>query len=90
MDNISLGTVMDTKDLYGIEASRIRIVDQIMERLEGKHPDYHHLSIFADTITWSGDVKSIEKVVNYERNKVLSKASGYAARQVLSELHLMG
>lgn len=90
INNVTLNTVMDTRDLYGIESARIRIIDQLMVRMEGKHPNYHHLAIYADTITWTGDVKSIEKAVNYEKNKILAKASGYAARQVITEATFQG
>ena len=90
IDNITIGTVMDCADIYGIEAARARIVENLISKMEGKAPDYHHLALYADILTWTGDVKSIEKAIHQERNKTFARASGYSASQVLMQAALKG
>ena len=58
---IQLGSVMDTLEYYGIEAARAKIIEQMMNVMEGKHPTYHHLSIYADILTWSGSFNPYRK-----------------------------
>ena len=83
LTHIHIGSVMDTYECYGIEAARSRIIEQMISVMEGNAPTYHHLSIYADILTWSGRVKAIERAIRSERNKTLGMASGYSAGKVL-------
>ena len=88
--HLHVGSVMDTFEYYGIEAARARIVEQMINVMEGKHPTYHHLSIYADILTWSGSVKAIERAVRMEKNKTLAMASGYSASKILMSAAAIG
>lgn len=88
--HLHIESVMDTFEYYGIEAARARIIEQMISVLEGKSPTYHHLSIYADILTWSGRVKAIERAVRMEKNKTLSMASGYSAGKVLMGMAAVG
>lgn len=83
LNHLHIESVMDTSAYYGIEAARVRIVEQMVSVLEGKSPTHHHLSIYADIITWSGQVRAIERGARMEKNKTLTLASGYSAGKVL-------
>jgi hypothetical protein len=83
LTHIHIGSVMDTFEYYGIEAARSRIIEQMISVMEGNSPTYHHLSIYADILSWSGKVKAIERAVRSERNKTLAMASGFSAGKVL-------
>ncbi len=88
--DIYLGTVMDTYYIYGIEAARAKIIEYMILTMEGKHPFYSHLSLYADIMTWGGDIISIERAINKEKNKTFPKASGYSAGKVLSHAAIIG
>jgi DNA-directed RNA polymerase II subunit RPB1 len=88
--NIHTESVMDTLEQYGIEAARVRVIEQMQASMEGNAPGYHHLAIFADTITWSGYARSIESAIKYEHDKTLSMASGYSAGRVLMDASVRG
>lgn len=90
IDNVVIGSVMDALDIYGVESARIKIIEQMMARMEGKHPNGHHLSLYGDILTWGGDVRSIEKAIYTERNKTFATASGYSAGQMLMRAALKG
>ena len=90
IDTIHLASVMDTFEYFGIEAARARIIEQMISIMEGNSPTYHHLSIYADIVTWSGRVKAIERAVRSEKNKTLSMASGYSAGKILMSAAAQG
>jgi hypothetical protein len=46
--------------MYGIEAARNKIVDELMKILEGKS-NYEHASIYADEMSYNGHVTSIQR-----------------------------
>ena len=87
---IHIGSVIDTFEYYGIEAARTRIIEQLVAAMEGKNPNYHHLSVYADIITWTGDVRSIDKAVKLEKDNTLPAASGYSAGKTLINSALTG
>uniref|UniRef100_A0A6C0LJ14 DNA-directed RNA polymerase n=1 Tax=viral metagenome TaxID=1070528 RepID=A0A6C0LJ14_9ZZZZ len=89
-NELHIGSVMDTYEYFGIEAARSRIIEQMVTVMEGKSPTYHHLSIYADILTWSGKIKAIERAIRSEKNKTLGMASGYAASKVLMSAAGMG
>ena len=89
-NHLHIESVMDTLEYYGIEAARARIIEQMVSVLEGKSPTYHHLSLYADILTWSGKVKAIERAIRSERNKTFGMASGYSARKVLTDAASIG
>lgn len=90
MNSLQITTVMSTLEIFGIEAARMRVVEQLIATLEGKHPEYHHLSVYADIITWSGTVKSIERGIYQEKNKTLPAMSGYGAGKTIISAALQG
>lgn len=89
-NNLHLGSVMDTFEYYGVEAARTRMIEQIVANMEGKEPNYHHLSIYADVLTWTGTVRPIGKAVDIEKDNTLPSASGYAAAKALMSTALTG
>ena len=89
-NHIHIGSVIDTFEYYGIEAARTRIIEQMVATMEGKEPNIHHLSLYADIITWTGEVKSIDKSIRLEKNNTLSTASGYSAGKSLINTALIG
>jgi DNA-directed RNA polymerase beta' subunit len=90
IDSLQIATVMSTLEIFGIEAARMRVIEQLIATLEGKHPEYHHLSVYADIITWSGAVKSIERGIYQEKNKTLPAMSGYGAGKTIISAALQG
>tara|TARA_B110000908_G_C10262263_1_gene460257 strand:+ start:639 stop:4868 length:4230 start_codon:yes stop_codon:yes gene_type:complete len=89
-NQIHIGSVIDTFEYYGIEAARARIIEQLVATMEGKEPNYHHLSVYSDIITWTGEVRSIDKAVKLEKDNTLSAASGYSASKTLINSALVG
>jgi DNA-directed RNA polymerase II subunit RPB1 len=66
--------VSETIDIFGIEAARTKTIDQIMDSI-GKPISYAHVTIYADTVTWTGELVPLEKTIAREKNKTLLKAS---------------
>lgn len=89
-NQIHISSVIDTYEYYGIEAARARMIEQLVAAMEGKNPNYHHLSVYADILTWTGDVRSIDKAVKIEKDNTMSMTSGYSAGKTLINSALMG
>ena len=89
-NEIHIGSVMDTFDYYGIEAARSRTIEQLEVVMEGKSPSYHHLTIYADILTFSGKVKAIERAIRHENDKTFGMASGHSASRILMNAAILG
>jgi DNA-directed RNA polymerase beta' subunit len=84
LTQILTNDVVETAEIFGIEAARNRTIDTIIENLEGKPPSYAHLSIYGDTLTWSGELVPIEKSLLKEHDKTLLKAShNFASKNII-------
>ena len=90
MTHLHLGSVMDTFEYYGIEAARTRIIEQLINVMEGKNPNYHHLSIYGDVLTWSGQVRPIGSAGEMEKDNTFPLASAYSAGKNLMKTALIG
>nr|UPT51773.1 NP1450L [African swine fever virus] len=65
-DNIDPYTIVsssigDTMELYGIEAARQKIISEIRTVMGDKGPNHRHLLMYADLMTRTGQVTSLEK-----------------------------
>jgi DNA-directed RNA polymerase beta' subunit len=85
VDQLLTNDIVETMEIFGIEAARTRAIDQMIESMEGRKIAYAHLSIYADTLTWSGDLVPLEKSILREKNKTLLRASWNYASKNLSD-----
>ena len=86
----SSSEVLETEKIFGIEAARSKIIEQINDSMSGRAPVYPHLSIYADTMCWSHKVVSIEKASLLESDKTLLRATAYGATKVLTNAVKVG
>lgn len=60
VSKISSSSVGETFKIFGIEAARQKIISEILAFMGDSAPLYHHILLFADTMTKTGEVTSIE------------------------------
>jgi DNA-directed RNA polymerase II subunit RPB1 len=74
---ICSNSISDTYDIYGIEAARIKIINETRATIEDSHVNIRHLYIYADERTRTGRVTSIERggMSVREHNNILLRAS---------------
>jgi DNA-directed RNA polymerase II subunit RPB1 len=74
---ISSNSLPDTYEIYGIEAARIKIINETRLIVEDSHVNIRHLYIYADERTRTGRVTSIERsgLSAREHNNILLRAS---------------
>nr|BCY04584.1 Putative DNA-directed RNA polymerase subunit [Abalone asfa-like virus] len=84
--NIISSSIGDTYNNYGIEAARIRIVHEIKAVMGDKSPSLRHLLLYADLMTRTGKVTSLERDgLNIREHKnVLQRMGMSAPKQVLT------
>jgi DNA-directed RNA polymerase II subunit RPB1 len=74
---ITSNSIPDTYDLYGIEAARIKIINETRTIISNSGINIRHLYIYADERTRTGRVTSIERsgLSIREHNNILLRAS---------------
>jgi len=77
--------IMDFVQIYGIEAARFKIMDELMKTMPQLDPV--HCSIFADTMTSTGEVTSLEQtgLTKRDRNDPLLRMSYRQPIQVMTD-----
>ncbi len=85
--SISSSDVLDTCRVFGLEAARMKIIDQLQDL---SPPAYHHVAIYTHSICWSGKLVGIEKSSLREKNKTLLRATAHGAGKVLGQAALQG
>jgi DNA-directed RNA polymerase II subunit RPB1 len=85
-------SVGDTCELLGIEAARAKIVSETRAFMEDAVPNLRHLYIYADEMTRTGRVTSIERggLSSREHDNVLLRMSYGAPIQVVTDAALAG
>lgn len=83
-------SVGDTLKLFGIEAARAKIVSETRGFMTGGAPNLRHLFIYADEMTRTGRVTSIERggLSSRERDNTLLRMSAGAPIQVVTDAAL--
>lgn len=86
LHGIQTDAIEETQNIYGIEAAHQRLVSSI-RNLGAGGLNYHHVSIYADEMTFTGRVTSIEKqgLGIREANNVLLRMGFSAPIQTLEE-----
>lgn len=76
-NSISSNSISDTYDIYGIEAARVKIINETRATIEDSNVNIRHLYIYADERTRTGKVTSIERggMSAREHNNILLRAS---------------
>lgn len=54
-------SIKEFEDLYGIDAARNKIINEIRKTMSSDSVTYEHTSLFADEMTYSGQVTSIQR-----------------------------
>lgn len=70
-------SIPDTYDVYGIEAARVKIINETRATIKSSNVNMRHLYIYADERTRTGRVTSIERggMAAREHNNILLRAS---------------
>jgi DNA-directed RNA polymerase beta' subunit len=80
-------SIGDTKMMFGIEAARAKIINETRVTMESNTPNLRHLFIYADEMTRTGNVTSIERggLSVRESNNVLLRMAYGAPIQVVTD-----
>jgi hypothetical protein len=80
-------SVDDTRRVFGIEAARGKIISETRAFMEDNTPNLRHLYIYADEMTSTGRVTSVERagLSAREKNNVLLRMSYGAPIQVVTD-----
>jgi DNA-directed RNA polymerase II subunit RPB1 len=63
-------------DVFGIEAARLALYDEINEVFSAEKVNYHHLAVLVDTMTFSGRIVPVNRFgMNKNETGVLAKSS---------------
>jgi DNA-directed RNA polymerase II subunit RPB1 len=83
-------SIIDTYRTYGIEAARQKIITETQRFLQDSAPNSRHIKLFADEMTRTGKVTSIERkgLNKREYNNVLLRSTYSAPAQVFTEAAL--
>lgn len=83
-------SIGDTEKLFGIEAARAKIVSETRSFMEDRTPNLRHLYLYADEMTRTGRVTSIERggLGSREHNNVLLRMAYGAPIQVVTDATL--
>jgi hypothetical protein len=75
--SICSNSIMDTYYIYGIEAARVKIINETRAIISDSNVNIRHLYIYADERTRTGRVTSIERggLSSRERSNILLRAS---------------
>ena len=75
--SICSNSISDTYDIYGIEAARVKIINETRATIKDSKVNIRHLYIYADERTRTGRVTSIERggMSVREHNNILLRAS---------------
>lgn len=80
-------SIGDTEKIFGVVAARNAIVREIRQLMGNSAPNIHHLLLYADEMTRTGRVTSLEKggISVRERNNVFLRMATSAPTQVLQD-----
>lgn len=83
-------SIIDTFKIYGIEAARNKIITETIRFLQDSSPNSRHIKLYADEMTRTGRVTSIERkgLNKREFQNVLLRSSYSAPAQVFTEAAL--
>lgn len=83
-------SISDTYDVYGIEAARVKIINETRATIDDSNVNIRHLYIYADERTRTGKVTSIERggMSSREHNNILLRASYQDPIRILIEAAL--
>lgn len=85
-------SIGDTAKVFGLAAARAAIVREVRRFMGSKAPNARHLGVFADEMTMTGRVTSLERggIDVRERDNVLLRMSMAAPTQVLQKAAVAG
>ena len=92
VDSAISTSIGDTYKMYGIEAARSKIISETCSFMTKNTPNLRHLYIYADEMTRTGKVTSLERggLSSREHNNVLLRAAYGSPIQVFQEATLAG
>ena len=68
--------IHEINDVFGIEAARLSLYDEINEVFSSEKVNYHHLAVLVDTMTFSGRIVPVNRFgMNKNETGVLAKSS---------------
>ncbi|MDF1729083.1 MAG: hypothetical protein P1U53_15185 [Sulfitobacter sp.] len=85
--SVITSSIGETLEMFGIEACRKKIVDEIRNVMGGSCPNMHHLLVYADQLCLTGAYTSFERGGNKarERNNILLRSGTSAPLVTLTE-----
>jgi DNA-directed RNA polymerase beta' subunit len=85
-------SIGDTEAVFGLAAARLTIVREIRRFMGRKAPNVRHLLLYADAMTCTGRVSSLEKsgVKERERDNILLRMAMASPTQVLQDAAVRG
>jgi len=91
-NSLVTSSIGDTIKMFGIEAGRTRIINEIRRVMGGKSPNVRHLQIFADQMTRTGVHTSFESngIAKREPNNIMLGALAHAPLTPLTRAALEG
>ncbi len=90
VDKVISTSIIDTYRVYGIEAARTKIINETIRFMQDSSPNERHMKLFADEMTRTGRVTSLERkgLNRREYNNVLLRSAYSAPAQVFTEAAL--
>lgn len=90
LNNVISTSIIDTYRVYGIEAARTKIINETIRFMQDSAPNERHMKLFADEMTRTGRVTSLERkgLNKREYNNVLLRSAYSAPAQVFTEAAL--
>lgn len=85
-------SIGDTNEMFGIEAARMKIINETLSFMQKDAPNLRHLYIYADEMTRTGKYTNLEKsgINAREHNNVLLRAAMSSPIQVFQEAAVNG
>jgi DNA-directed RNA polymerase II subunit RPB1 len=65
-DSVQSDSIMETYELFGVEASRTKIINELKFQIDG--PSHRHYTLYADEMTFNGTVTSIDRFGSAKRD----------------------
>ena len=78
--------IHEIQDVFGIEAARLALYDEINEVFSAEKVNYHHLAVLVDTMTFSGRIVPVNRFgMKKNETGVLAKSSFEETSKIMFE-----
>jgi DNA-directed RNA polymerase II subunit RPB1 len=83
--------IHEVNDVFGIEAARLCLCDEINEVFSTEKVNYHHLAVLVDTMTFSGRIVPVNRFgMNKNETGVLAKSSFEETSKIMFNAAMWG